>query len=117
VAPNDTEAPTLRHLQEAGICTAFRMVLACDSGFTPKPAPDMLLAFAESVGVEPGEVLMIGDSAHDIQAARAAGMGALAVLTGIAGRAQLEPLADAVLPSVAGLPTWLDQKSVTDTAA
>lgn len=117
VATNDTEAPTRRHLDEAGIAKAFRMVLACDSGFTPKPAPDMLLAFAECVGVEPGQVLMIGDSAHDIVAARAAGMGALAVLTGIAGRSQLEPLADAVLPSLAGLPAWLDQQAVTETAA
>ncbi|PWR04038.1 phosphatase [Meridianimarinicoccus roseus] len=107
VVTNDMERPARAHLREAGIEAAFERIIACDSGFPAKPAPDMLLAFAEMCGLEPGEVLMVGDSAHDMAAARRAGMPRVAVLTGVATRALLEPLADAVLPSVAGLPKWL----------
>ncbi|MEV8465502.1 HAD family hydrolase [Fluviibacterium sp. DFM31] len=117
VVTNDSLAPTRRHLQEVGVEEAFAMVLASDSGFPAKPAPDMLLAFSETLGIDPAEIVMIGDSSHDLVAARAAGMRSIAVLTGIAGRAQLEPLADAVLPSLAGLPNWLDQRCPTRSAA
>ncbi|MGS4944211.1 HAD family hydrolase [Meridianimarinicoccus sp. RP-17] len=108
VVTNDLEGPTRAHLREAGIDGAFMRVIACDSGFAAKPAPDMLLAFCEMAGLDPEEVVMVGDSAHDMVAARAAGMHRIAVLTGVATRTQLEPLAHAVLPSVAGLPRWLD---------
>jgi phosphoglycolate phosphatase len=107
VVTNDMEGPTRTHLRTAGLDAAFERILASDSGFAAKPAPDMLLAFAEMTGHDPSRVLMVGDSAHDMIAARAAGMRRVAVLTGSATRAQLEPLADAVLPSIAGLPKWL----------
>ena len=67
--------------------------------------------------MEPEEVVMVGDSAHDMIAARSAGMHRVAVLTGVATRAQLEPLAQAVLPSVADLPRWLDARATELVAA
>lgn len=112
VVTNDLEMPARAHLREAGVDRAFAKVIACDSGFAPKPAPDMLLAFCEMVGLEPDEVVMVGDSPHDMIAARGAGMHRIAVLTGVASRAQLEPLAQAILPSVAGLPRWLDARAM-----
>ena len=117
VVTNDLETPARAHLREAGVDGAFDRVIACDSGFAPKPAPDMLLAFCEMVGLDPAEVVMVGDSVHDMIAARGAGMHRVAVLTGIASRAQLEPLAQAVLPSVAGLPRWLDARATGRVAA
>jgi len=117
VVTNDLEGPARAHLREAGIDGVFARIIACDSGFAAKPAPDMLLAFCEMLGLEPPEVVMVGDSAQDMVAARAAGMGRVAVLTGIATRAQLEPLAQAVLPSVAGLPRWLDARRPDRAAA
>lgn len=110
VVTNDLEAPARAHLRDAGVDAAFARIIACDSGFAAKPAPDMLLAFCEMVGLDPDAVVMVGDSPHDMVAARAAGMHRVAVLTGTASRAQLEPLAQAVLPSVAGLPRWLDAR-------
>ena len=68
----------------------------------------MLLAFTEAVGVAPAETLMVGDSTHDLFAARAAGMPAVAVLTGHAEAADLAPHAEAVLDTIADLPGWLD---------
>lgn len=40
----------------------------------PKPAPDLLLHCAKRLGVDPALCVMIDDSAHGIEAARAAGM-------------------------------------------
>jgi phosphoglycolate phosphatase len=107
VATNDSEAPARAHLAHAGIADLFAFVAGYDSGWGGKPAPGQLLAFARAAGLDPGACAMVGDSLHDLAAARAAGMAGVAVLTGIAGRDTLAPAADAVLGSVAELPDWI----------
>jgi len=47
----------------------------------PKPHPDGLLSACAQLGVAPGEALMIGDSAWDLEAARAAGCAFVGVPT------------------------------------
>jgi D-glycero-D-manno-heptose 1,7-bisphosphate phosphatase len=44
-----------------------------------KPKPGLLLRLMVECGFEPQDALMIGDSARDMEAARAAGMGGIAV--------------------------------------
>lgn len=105
VATNDGEAPALAHLVRAGIRDRFAHVLGYDSGYTPKPAPDMLLGFAERAGVAPRSVIMVGDSTHDLVAGRAAGMATVGVLTGLALHDDLAPYADLVLPDISHLPS------------
>jgi phosphoglycolate phosphatase len=68
----------------------------------------MCLAFANALGLSPAEVLMVGDSLHDLHAGRAAGMRTLGVLTGVAGAEVLAPHADYVLPDIGGLERLLD---------
>jgi phosphoglycolate phosphatase len=109
VATNDTAAPAHAHLAQAGIAGFFDLVLGCDSGFGSKPHPGMLLAFANHTGLAPAQIAMVGDSTHDLHAARAAGMIAVGVLTGIAGRAELAPHADVLLPDISALPDWLSR--------
>lgn len=110
VATNDTEAPARAHLAQAGVETAFDFVAGYNSGWGGKPEPGQLLAFAAKMGLDPAECAMVGDSLHDIHAARAAGMVAVGVLTGLAGPEVLGPEADVVLPSIAALPEWLDSR-------
>ncbi|MFN3936198.1 MAG: HAD family hydrolase [Gemmobacter sp.] len=105
---NDAERPARMHLAAAGIAALFDFVAGFDSGHGAKPAPGPLLAFARMLGADPGRMLMIGDSPHDLIAGRAAGMRTLGVLTGIADSASLAPLAEAVLPDIGHLPPWLD---------
>ncbi|TVR45036.1 MAG: HAD family hydrolase [Rhodobacteraceae bacterium] len=107
VATNADEREAHRHLQDAGIAQHFRVILGCDSGYTPKPAPDMLLAFATATGHAPAEVVMVGDSTHDLIAGRAAGMATVGVLTGMAAPEVLAPHADIVLPDIGHLPDLL----------
>jgi len=47
-----------------------------------KPAPDIYALAARRLGIEPGVAVAIGDSLYDVQAARAAGMDCIALLTG-----------------------------------
>ncbi|MBN8290367.1 HAD family hydrolase [Rhodobacter sp. NTK016B] len=105
VATNDYEAVARRHL--AAEADLFDLIAGFDSGHGGKPAPGMLLAFAEHCGLRPDEILMVGDSRHDLLAGRAAGMRTLAVLTGVATEADLEDLADAVRPDIGHLPELL----------
>ena len=66
-----------------------------------------MLAFAKFANVAPSEVAVVGDTAHDLDAAHAAGALAVAVLSGPVPREKLEPHADVVLGSIAELPAWL----------
>ena len=52
---------------------------------------------------------MVGDSLHDLQSGRAAGMVTIAVLTGVADTSELAPFADVVLPDISHIPAWLAQ--------
>lgn len=107
VATNDSETAALAHLKAAGIAPHFAHVLGYDSGYTPKPAPDMLLGFATLVALPPKAVVMVGDSTHDLIAGRAAGMATIGVLTGLARAEDLAPHADLVLPDIGHLPQVL----------
>ncbi|MDB5663912.1 HAD family hydrolase [Cypionkella sp.] len=108
LATNDTEVPARRHLDGAGVLGLFDFVAGCDSGFGGKPAPGQLLAFVRACGLTPARVAMVGDSLHDLDAGRAAGMKTVAVLTGIATRADLEARADVVLGDISELEAWID---------
>ncbi|NOD48436.1 MULTISPECIES: HAD family hydrolase [unclassified Ruegeria] len=107
VATNDSEHPAMQHLESAGISEHFDFIAGYDSGHGFKPGPGQLLAFAAHVGVDPSRVAMVGDSLHDLQAGRAAGMTTIGVLTGLAEAEVLAPMADVVLPDIGHIPEWL----------
>jgi len=109
---NDGEAPARAHLAWAGVENYFDFVAGFDSGHGAKPAPGPLLAFARALGLGPAEVVMVGDSRHDLIAGRAAGMATVAVLTGVAPAEELAPVADAVLPDIGHLPGWIAARDV-----
>jgi len=60
-------------LERIGFARYFSLVVCGDSLAKRKPDPLPLTHAAEHFGVAPGEMLMIGDSINDAQAARAAG--------------------------------------------
>lgn len=107
VATNDAEAAARVQLEDAGIVDKFHIIAGYDSGHGAKPGPGMCHAVAAALGCAPGACVMVGDSAHDLVAGRAAGMATVGVLTGIATASDLAPLADAVLPDIGALPGWL----------
>jgi HAD superfamily hydrolase (TIGR01509 family) len=79
------------------------MPLICDGADVEhaKPAPDLLLKAAGLLDVEPAATWYVGDSRWDMLASRAAGMRAIAVLTGATAEAELrETGADAIYPTL-----------------
>lgn len=105
VATNDYESVARANL--AADAALFDFIAGADSGYGAKPEPGMLLAFANATGLAPRQVLMVGDSRHDLEAGRAAGMPTLAVLTGVALAEDLAPFADAICPDIGHLPRLL----------
>jgi phosphoglycolate phosphatase len=107
VATNDGQS--LAHAQVAtlGLSTKVGFVAGYDSGFGAKPGPGMCRAFLNANGLDPAQAAMVGDSLHDLEAGRAAGMVCVAVETGLARAAELSGHADVVLPDISHLPRWL----------
>lgn len=60
-------------LQQLGVRDEFGIVVSGDTLPQKKPHPAPLLHAAQFFGVTPGDSLMVGDSVHDVEAARAAG--------------------------------------------
>lgn len=108
---NDAEAPAAAHLRSVGVLEMFDFIAGFDSGFGAKPDPGPLRAFVQSTGVSPQNIVMVGDSTHDLLAGRRAGAVCVGVLTGLATRQTLMPFADAVLPDIGHLPAWMKARA------
>ena len=83
---------TGRLLEHYGLAPAMSVVLSGDSLAERKPAAAPLLEAARRVGAALQRCVMIGDSAADIAAARAAGMSAVLVTYGYRRGATIEEL-------------------------
>ena len=80
----------------------------CGDETNPKPHPAMLLELMDELALTAGELLMIGDTSHDLEMARSAGVDALAVTYGAHPGAALSALAPrACVASVLELRAWL----------
>lgn len=110
VATNDSEENAVNQMETLELDHLFEHIFGSDSGFGAKPGSGMIDAFVERLGLMPQQVLMVGDSTHDMQAGKAAGVKTCAVETGLATRKQLEPHADMVLSSVAQLQKALNEQ-------
>jgi phosphoglycolate phosphatase len=87
---------------------AFFATSRCADETNPKPHPAMLTEIMEELAVERDASLMVGDTSHDLEMARAAGVDALAVTYGAHPEASLRactPLG--CFSSVTELQAWL----------
>jgi phosphoglycolate phosphatase len=78
-----------RELRRFGIDHLIDVVVT-GADAKPKPAPDTVSQCVRRLGLVPPECVFVGDSASDIVAARAAGLAAFAVTTGVGSRASLQ---------------------------
>ena len=107
VATNDLEKSARRQIGALGVAEHVEFVAGYDTGHGGKPEPGMVLAFAKLLDVTASDIAMVGDSLHDLDAARSAGALAIAVLSGPADRAALEPHADFVIEHIGELPALI----------
>ena len=98
---NKAERFTVPLLQDTGLFPFFELILSGDSLPERKPSPLPLLHACQYFGVDPSELLLIGDSLNDTQAARAAGGPVFCVPYGYnRGRPVAELNPDAVVASL-----------------
>ena len=80
----------------------------CADETRPKPDPAMLLELMAELEVEPARTVMIGDTSHDLEMARRAGVDAIAVAYGAHPEQALRALAPrCCAASVRALHEWL----------
>lgn len=97
-----------RNLDELAI-RQFFSAWRCADRCASKPAPDMLLELMEEFDVDAARTLMIGDTTHDLQMARNAGVAALAVSHGAHDASALRELAPlACVASTEEMAQWLN---------
>lgn len=68
-------------LDTLGLRERFATIVSPSQGYRGKPHPDMFLAAAERMGVVPADCIVFEDAPNGVEAARRAGMRAVAILT------------------------------------
>jgi beta-phosphoglucomutase len=71
----------LKKLKQGRLQTYFNTIVTSEDIKHGKPSPEGYLLTAKSLGVSPNECLVIEDTPHGIEAAKAAGMYVIALLT------------------------------------
>jgi len=100
-----------RALRDTGLARYFDATRCGDEGF-PKPHPDMLEFLFDELGVERSAAVMVGDTTHDLEMARAARIDSVAVSYGAHDPSALRaarPTAFVDTPSE--LWQWLDRNA------
>ncbi len=104
---NDAERNARQQVAALGLAPWLQTIYGYDSGYGSKPAPGMVLAGVAAAGVAPERTAVVGDTAHDLDAARAAGARFILVRSGPAPVGHLADAADLVVESVDDLPDVL----------
>lgn len=106
VASSDNETSIRRTAERFGFIAYLDYIAGYDTGYGCKPEPGMVLGFAQVAGIEPSEILVVGDNSHDMMMGRNAGAGmTIGVLTGTGTRSTLGPLCDYCLNDITEIET------------
>jgi pyrophosphatase PpaX len=88
-----------------GLDRLIPTIVGCDTCVNHKPHPEPVERALALLGAEPGNALFVGDSPHDVESGRAAGVGTVGVTWGAFTREELERAgADVVIDRVQELP-------------
>jgi phosphoglycolate phosphatase len=109
---NRPQASTLEILRRFNLSKYFSAVLGGDVlDNIKKPDPRHLLSVIERLDAAPSETVMLGDGAHDISAAKAAGVFSIVAAYGYLKTAPEKMGGDGILSSLKDLPGVLSQIS------
>ena len=99
VVTNKPESATRAILEGLDLAPLVEVVVGGDTAAERKPHPAPLLLALDRLGVAPREAVMVGDNHHDVSAARAAGVRAIAVTYGYSHVPHAELGADRLISS------------------
>lgn len=105
--PHVVTGPLVRHILPE---VPFQVVMGFSDRFPRKPEPGSLLSIVHAWGMEPGQVCMVGDSAHDGNTAVNAGTRLVLVGWGYSSRAALDAFHVPVCASAAELSARLREE-------
>lgn len=101
-------------LEALDLSRYFGAVVSGDTLAERKPSPVPLLHVAEALAIAPTSACMVGDSANDMRAARAAGFVPVAVSYGYGSAADVAATGpETLLASLPELPAWLATRERT----
>lgn len=110
VATGKSRVGLRRALEHTGLGPYFHGTRCADECHS-KPHPAMLMELMQELGVAPQETLMVGDTTHDLQMARNAGVAALGVSFGAHPRAALESEpAIGIVDTPQALAAWFESR-------
>ena len=109
VATNDYESVTTTQLATLGWDGLFDTIVGSDSGYGAKPQPGMIHGALERLATAPADAAMVGDTAHDIEAGRRAGVTTVLVTNGQSPDARTAAEANVVIADLCELPDALSQ--------
>ena len=105
------ETGALRTLRHTGLLpyVSPTAIVGADSCANAKPHPEPVLLALSRLDRRPDEALLLGDSPHDLAAARGAGALAVGALWGACARETLAPNADRLLDDLRALPALVEE--------
>ena len=101
----------LKALELVGIADLFPVLVGCDSCTNHKPHPEPVERALALLGAAPADAIFVGDSPHDVESGRAAGVFTVGVTWGAFTREQMQASgADLIIDEVDQLPAAVAQK-------
>ena len=90
IVTSKNQTGAVRGLRRIGLEDAIDVIVGADDVTNPKPHAEPILMALDRLGEEAGQTIYIGDSVHDMESGRAAGVATGAVLWGPFDRSHLE---------------------------
>lgn len=110
VATSTRRPLALKKLEAAGLLPRFDAICTSSDVAHPKPAPDVYLLAARSLGVDPAHCLVLEDSPTGVRAALAAGMYPIQIPDLLEPDDAVRALGHTILPSLHDARTLLEQR-------
>lgn len=99
-------------LQVTGLAGSFEAMVTGDDVQNGKPHPEIYLAAASALGVEPSHCLALEDAPHGVRSAKDAGMACLAVPNEMTESIPGLDQADAIVPDLHAVRTWIETNAI-----
>jgi HAD superfamily hydrolase (TIGR01509 family) len=110
VATSTKRPLALRKLEASGLLPRFHAICTSSDVEYPKPAPDVYLLAASSLGIDPAHCLVLEDSPTGVRAALAAGMHPIQIPDLLEPDDAVRALGHTILPSLHEARALLEQR-------
>jgi phosphoglycolate phosphatase len=104
IVTSDDRLSTERTLEYLAVDPSAILLVCGDDSIPSKPAPDAVRYISEQTGIDPADMMVVGDTNYDMQMGVAAGVGyCVGVLGGAGNPSVLAAHADVLVETIAGL--------------